>query len=119
MAEISDMLPVMKTATVAAKKAPTILEDNSAGAISGATLRVKPRCAEKADAPQTRKLFVPIYRFCKSTGQNGRILPNSILHPAIEAVTGIKLGHTRLPLAPSTEEDMAVSLGILKGIGKL
>ena len=56
---------------------------------------------------------------CKSTGQNGRILPNSILRPAIEAVTGIKLGPARLPLAPATEEEMAVTLGILKEIGKL
>lgn len=68
---------------------------------------------------KAKELFVPIYRFCKSTGQNGRILPNSILRPAIEAVTGIHLGPARSPLAPATEEEMAVTLGILKEIGKL
>lgn len=68
---------------------------------------------------KAKELFVPIYRFCKSTGQNGRILPNSILRPAIEAVSGIKLGAARLPLAPATEEEMQVTLGILREIGKL
>ncbi len=68
---------------------------------------------------KAKELFIPIYRLCKSTGQNGRILPNSILRPAIEAVTGIKLGPARLPLAPATDEEMKVTLGILKEIGKL
>lgn len=68
---------------------------------------------------KAKELFIPIYRLCKSTGQNGRILPNSILRPAIEAVTGIKLGPARLPLAPATDEEMRVTLGILKDIGKL
>ncbi|MCI2056929.1 MAG: 4-hydroxy-tetrahydrodipicolinate synthase [Oscillibacter sp.] len=68
---------------------------------------------------KAKELFVPIYRLCKSTGQNGRILPNSILRPAIEAVSGIKLGPARLPLAPATQEELKVTLGILKEIGKL
>ena len=71
------------------------------------------------DNEKAKELFVPLYRFCKSTGQNGRILPNSILRPAIEAVTGIKLGPARSPLAPATDEEMKVTLGILKEIGKL
>ena len=71
------------------------------------------------DNAKAKELFVPIYRFCKSTGQNGRILPNSILRPAIEAVTGVKLGPARSPLAPATEEEMKVTLGILKEIGKI
>ena len=73
----------------------------------------------RGDNAKAKELFVPIYRFCKSTGQNGRILPNSILRPAIEAVTGVKLGPARSPLAPATEEEMKVTLGILKEIGKL
>ena len=68
---------------------------------------------------RAKEIFVPMYRFCKSTGQNGRILPNSILRPAVEAVSGIKIGPARLPLAPATDEEMKVSLGILKEIGKL
>lgn len=74
---------------------------------------------EKGDNEKAKELFVPIYRFCKSTGQNGRILPNSILRPAIELVTGIKLGPARAPLAPATEEEMAITSAILKEIGKL
>lgn len=74
---------------------------------------------EKGNNEKAKDIFVPMYRFCKSTGQNGRILPNSILRPAIEAVTGIKLGNARLPLAPPTEEEMSYSLGILREIGKL
>ena len=64
-------------------------------------------------------MFVPIYRFCKSTGQNGRILPNSIMRPAIELVTGIKLGPARSPLAPATEEEMKVTKNVLMEIGKI
>ena len=74
---------------------------------------------ERISKKKAKELFVPIYRVCKSTGQNGRILPNSILRPAIELVTGIKLGAARSPLAPATEEEMAVTTAILKEIGKL
>ena len=68
---------------------------------------------------KAKELFVPMYRFCKTTGQNGRILPNSLLRPAIEAVTGIKLGPARLPLAPATEAELDVTLGVLRELGKL
>ena len=70
-------------------------------------------------AEKAKELFVPMYRFCKTTGQNGRILPNSLLRPAIEAVTGIKLGPARLPLAPATEAELDVTLGVLRELGKL
>lgn len=74
---------------------------------------------EKGDNEKAKELFVPLYRFCKSTGQNGRILPNSIMRPAIEMVTGIKLGPARGPLAPATGEEMKVTENILREIGKL
>lgn len=74
---------------------------------------------EKGENEKAKELFEPIYRVCKSTGQNGRLLPNSILRPAIELVTGIKLGPARSPLAPATEAEMAVTISILKEIGKL
>ena len=74
---------------------------------------------ERGDNERAKELFIPLYRVCKSTGQNGRILPNSILRPAIELVSGIKLGPARSPLAPATEEEMAVTVSILKEIGKL
>lgn len=103
---------------------PTIVQ-GAMGLVSGGAhifgheIRAIFKAFEEGDNEKAKELFVPIYRFCKSTGQNGRILPNSILRPAIEAVTGIKLGHARLPLAPPNEEEMKVTYGILKEIGKL
>ena len=73
----------------------------------------------KGEIDKARELFISIYRFSKSLGQNGRILPNPILRPAIELVTGIKLGPARSPIAPATDEEMEVATGILKEIGKL
>ena len=103
---------------------PTIIQ-GAKGLVSGGAhifghdIRAIFDAFEKGDNEKAKELFVPMYRFCKSTGQNGRILPNSILRPAIEAVTGVKLGNARLPLAPPTEDEMKVTLGILKEIGKL
>lgn len=74
---------------------------------------------EEGKNEEAKELFVPMYRFCKTTGQNGRLLPNSIMRPAIELVTGIKLGPARGPLAPATEEEMKVTVDVLKEIGKL
>ncbi len=68
---------------------------------------------------KARELFVPIYRFCKTTGQNGRILPNSIMRPAIELCTGIKIGPARGPLAPATDDEMKVTKSVLEEIGKI
>lgn len=74
---------------------------------------------ENGENEKAKELFIPLYRFCKSTGQNGRLLPNPIMRPAIERVTGIKLGPPRHPLAPATSEEMQVTERILKEIGKL
>lgn len=68
---------------------------------------------------KARELFVPIYRFCKTTGQNGRILPNSIMRPAIELCTGIKIGPARGPLAPATDDEMKVTKSVLEESGKI
>lgn len=103
---------------------PTIVQGAmglvSGGAhIFGREIRAIFEAFAKGDNEKAKELFVPIYRFCKTTGQNGRILPNSIMRPAIELVTGIELGPARLPLAPATEEEMAVTTAVLKEIGKL
>lgn len=103
---------------------PTIVQ-GAMGIVSGGAhifgheIRAIFEAFEKGDNEKAKELFIPLYRFCKTTGQNGRILPNSILRPAIELVTGIKLGPARLPLAPATEEEMAVTTAVLKEIGKL
>ena len=103
---------------------PTIVQ-GAMGLVSGGAhifgheIRAIFEAFDKGENEKAKELFTPIYRFCKSTGQNGRILPNSILRPAIELVTGIKLGPARGPLAPATKEEMEVTAGILKEIGKL
>ena len=48
-----------------------------------------------------------------------QILPNSIMRPAIELVSGIHLGPARSPLAPATKEEMDVTVNVLKEIGKI
>ena len=103
---------------------PTIVQ-GAMGLVSGGAhifgheIRAIFKAFAEGDNQRAKELFVPIYRFCKSTGQNGRILPNSILRPAIELVTGIHLGPARSPLAPAPEEEMAVTTAILREIGKL
>jgi 4-hydroxy-tetrahydrodipicolinate synthase len=73
----------------------------------------------KGENERTRELFTKLYRFCKVFGQNGRVLPNPILRPAIELVTGIKVGPPRSPLSPITEEEYQVMKDTLKAIGKI
>lgn len=103
---------------------PTIVQ-GAMGLVSGGAhifgheIREIFKAFAEGDNEKAKELFVPIYRFCKTTGQNGRILPNSIMRPAIEEVSGINLGPARLPLAPATEEEMAVTNAVLKEIGKL
>ena len=103
---------------------PTIVQ-GAMGIVSGGAhifgheIRAIFEAFEKGENEKAKELFVPMYRFCKTTGQNGRILPNSLLRPAIEAVTGIKLGPARLPLAPATEAELDVTLGVLRELGKL
>jgi len=103
---------------------PTIVQ-GAKGLVSGGAhifgheIREIFKAFAEGDHEKAKDLFVPIYRFCKSTGQNGRILPNSIMRVAIETITGIKLGDARLPLAPPTDEEMKVTYSILKEIGKL
>lgn len=103
---------------------PTIVQ-GAMGLVSGGAhifgheIRSIFKAFAEGDNEKAKDLFVPLYRFCKTTGQNGRILPNSIMRPAIELVTGIDLGPARLPLAPATSEEMAVTTAVLKEIGKL
>lgn len=103
---------------------PTIVQ-GAMGLVSGGAhifgheIRGIFRAFADGDNEKAKELFIPIYRFCKTTGQNGRILPNSIMRPAVEAVTGIKIGPARSPLAPATDAEMKVTLGVLKKVGKL
>lgn len=103
---------------------PTIVQ-GAMGIVSGGAhifghdIRAIFEAFEKGDNKRAKELFVPLYRFCKTCGQNGRILPNSIIRPAIELVSGIKLGPARLPLAPATDAEMEVTKAALKAAGKI
>lgn len=103
---------------------PTIIQ-GAMGIVSGGAhifgheIREIFRSYFKGDVEKARALFIPIYRFCKSLGQNGRILPNSLLRPVIEIITGIQIGPARLPMAPATEQELNYTISILKEIGKL
>lgn len=103
---------------------PTIVQ-GAMGIVSGGAhifgheIRAAFEAFDKGENEKARKLFVDLYRFCKTCGQNGRLLPNSILRPMVEKVTGIKLGPARYPLAPATEEELRVSEAVLKELGKL
>lgn len=103
---------------------PTIVQ-GAMGIVSGGAhifgheIREIFRAFEAGENQKARDLFVPLYKFCKACGQNGRLLPNSIMRPAIELVTGIQVGPARLPLAPITEEEKKVMVSTLREIGKL
>lgn len=103
---------------------PTIVQ-GAMGIVSGGAhifgheIRAIFQAFEAGDHKKAKDLFVPLYKFCKSCGQNGRILPNSIMRPAIELVTGIKVGPARSPLAPITEAEKEVLVQVLKEVGKL
>ncbi len=103
---------------------PTIVQ-GAMGIVSGGAhifgheIREIFRAFDSGDNQKAKDLFVPLYKFCKCCGQNGRILPNSIMRPAIELVTGIQVGPARSPLAPITAEEKEVLVKTLKEVGKL
>lgn len=74
---------------------------------------------ENGENEKAKEEFEGLYRFCKSCGQNGRILPNSIMRPAVEKVSGIKIGPSRRPLYPATDEELNTTFCILKDLGKI
>ena len=92
---------------------PTIVQ-GAMGIVSGGAhifgheIRAIFEAFAKGENEKARECFLPLYRFCKACGQNGRILPNSIMRPAIELVTGVRVGPARGPLAPITDAELAV-----------
>lgn len=103
---------------------PTIVQ-GAMGVVSGGAhifgheIRSIIKAFEAGDNETAKNEFIPLYRFCKACGQNGRILPNSIMRPAIELVTGIKVGPPRRPMAPITDSEKKVLSDILKEVGKI
>ena len=103
---------------------PTIVQ-GAMGIVSGGAhifgheIRAIFEAFAKGENEKARECFLPLYRFCKACGQNGRILPNSIMRPAIELVTGVRVGPARGPLAPITDAEQAVLKDALHKAGKL
>ena len=103
---------------------PTIIQ-GAMGIISGGAhifgneIREIFTAFEAGDNKKANAINRKLYGFCKTLGQGGRILPNSLLRPAIEAVSGIKLGPARSPITKATDAELAVTLGVLKELGKL
>lgn len=103
---------------------PTIVQGAmgivSGGAhIFGKEIRAMFDCFEKGENEKAKELFAPLYKMCIANSQNGRILPNPILRPAVELVTKIHLGPTRLPMAPITDDELAFLKKTLKDIHKI
>lgn len=101
---------------------PTVIQ-GAMGVVSGGAhifgheIRKILQAFENGNHRTAKELFVPLYRFCKCCGQNGRVLPNSLMRPAIEMVTGIPIGPSRKPLEPITEAEREVLVNVMKDIG--
>lgn len=63
--------------------------------------------------------FTKLYRLCGCWSKFGRILPNPVLRPAIQMVTGLEIGPTRSPIAPIRPEEEAYLKNMLKELGLL
>ena len=103
---------------------PTIIQ-GAIGIISGGAhifgheIREIFQAFASCDMEKLKANFSKLYRFCQIYGLGGRILPNPILRPAIELVTGIKVGPARRPLSPITDEEYQIMKDTLKALGKI
>ncbi len=88
-------------------------------AIFGHEIREIFNAFENGENKKACEINRKLYRFCKTLGQGGRVLPNSLLRPAVEAVSGVKLGPARRPLTVATDAELAVTMGVLKDLGKI
>lgn len=103
---------------------PTIIQGaqgiiSGSAHIMGGTLNAIFDAFERGDNLCALEHFTKLYRFCSCWAKFGRTLPNPILRPAIEKVTGIRLGAARGPLAPIRPEEEAYLDAMLKELGLL
>lgn len=103
---------------------PTIIQGamgiiSGGAAIFGHEIRSIFQAFELGDNERARIINRKLYSFCKTLGQGGRILPNSLLRPAFEAVSGIRIGPARSPVTQATEDELAVTIAVLKKLGKI
>ena len=103
---------------------PTIIQ-GAVGIVSGGAhifgheIREIFQSFTKGENEKAKEIFNKLYRFCKTFGLGGRILPNPIMRPAIELVTGVKVGPARSPLSPLTGEEYQIVKDTLKALGKI
>jgi len=88
-------------------------------AIFGHEIRAIFDAYEAGDNAEAHRLYMMLYRFCRTLGQGGRTLPNAMLRPAVEAVSGVRIGPGRRPITPATPAELEVTLGVLRALGKL
>lgn len=103
---------------------PTIVQGamgiiSGGAAIFGHEIREIFEAFESGDNKRARETNRKLYSFCKTLGQGGRILPNSLLRPAFEAVSGIRIGPARSPLTKAADAEFVVTAAVLKKLGKL
>ena len=103
---------------------PTIIQGamgiiSGGAAIFGQEIRQIFAAFEAGENKKAREINRKLYSFCKTLGQGGRILPNSLLRPAVEAVSGVKIGPPRGPVTKASDAELKVTLDVLKGLGKL
>ena len=87
--------------------------------IFGHEIRETFQAFAKGENEKVRELFMKLYRFCKLYGMGGRILPNPVMRPVIELVSGIKIGPARSPLTPITDAEFSAVKDTLTSLGKL
>jgi len=103
---------------------PTIVQGamgiiSGGAAIFGHEIRGIFEAFENGDNAKAHELYMKLYTFCKTLGQGGRFLPNSLLRPAVEAVSGVKLGPPRRPITEATPEEKEITFNALRKLGKL
>jgi len=103
---------------------PTIIQGamgiiSGGAAIFGQEIREIFEAFDAGENEKACRINRRLYSFCKTLGQGGRTLPNSLLRPAVEAVSGIRIGPGRSPITKASEEEFAVTAAVLKELGKL
>jgi 4-hydroxy-tetrahydrodipicolinate synthase len=103
---------------------PTIIQGamgiiSGGAAIFGHEIREIFRAFEAGENERACEINRGLYRFCKTLGQGGRTLPNSLLRPAVEAVSGVKIGPGRSPITKPTDEEWQITYNVLKELKKL
>ena len=73
----------------------------------------------KGENKKIKDIFTKLYRVYRLYTMGGRTLSNPIMRPAIEMVSGIKIGPARSPCTPMSDEEFRVLKDALREVGKI